>query len=436
MLNLFLGFIAQLVFINISWRRPIYGLCLIIVLLPSYLWRFSIGGWPTTFLELMIWWLLIIWLIKENRWRRINWSLTKSAENLVPKVWRHLVTAWLLVSIIAYLQNPVYSALGLWRAYFLEPILVFIMFIYLVKTPADLKLIIKSFGLLLAWLMIVALYQNFTAWNLAPAYNLPQVKRLTAVFAYPNALSLLTAPLAAFFAGLYLVERRSNYLYLILFFLGFLLSWYAVSQGAIAAIIFGIAVYAVYLVSKLIKQRFGQKVNYIFYTILFLLALLTWLKYPGAINFRQELFQPRLDLAASSLEIRSNQWQETWQMLKDNWYSGAGLAAYQSKMEPYRQVTWLETYLYPHNLFLNFWTELGLLGLLVFLAILFFVFLSLKNLLAQANILAWPLLLMWLAWLVHGLVDVPYFKNDLSILFFIQIALLIVSQKFTNKFTL
>jgi len=41
----------------------------------------------------------------------------------------------------------------------------------------------------------------------------------------------------------------------------------------------------------------------------------------------------------------------------------------------------------------------------------------------------WPLTMMWSTWFIHGLVDVPYFKNDLSVLFFVMLAMtFLVSQ--------
>jgi len=85
-------------------------------------------------------------------------------------------------------------------------------------------------------------------------------------------------------------------------------------------------------------------------------------------------------------------------MLKDGrLITGAGLANYQATVEPYhtqgifikdfsdpdaqrklvfneayRMAHWqpLEIYLYPHNLVLNFWSELGLAGLLLFIWII------------------------------------------------------------------
>ena len=80
-----------------------------------------------------------------------------------------------------------------------------------------------------------------------------------------------------------------------------------------------------------------------------------------------------------------------------------------------------------YNLFLNFWTEIGLIGLSLFLLFLVYIVCSLRNLFLEKNILAWPLSLAWSTWFIHGLVDVPYFKNDLSILFFIFLALTLIA---------
>ena len=63
--------------------------------------------------------------------------------------------------------------------------------------------------------------------------------------------------------------------------------------------------------------------------------------------------------------------QETLQMLEDHPIWGGGLANYQNAIQPYHHPSHVyEIYLYPHHFVLNFWTELGLLGMLsVFLLI-------------------------------------------------------------------
>ena len=47
--------------------------------------------------------------------------------------------------------------------------------------------------------------------------------------------------------------------------------------------------------------------------------------------------------------------------------------------------------------------------------------------LRRNNKMFYPLALAWLTLLIHGLVDLPYFKNDLSLLFFILLGLTILN---------
>ena len=128
MMNLFFA-ILLIGFIFLSYRKLLWGVGAVIVLLPAYLWRFDILGLPTTFLELLIVSLFIIWLIKEKKYTKINFSLQKNSNNQVPKILRYLLGLWSLAAILALLTNFSYSSLGLWRAYFLEPLMFFLVFI-------------------------------------------------------------------------------------------------------------------------------------------------------------------------------------------------------------------------------------------------------------------------------------------------------------------
>jgi O-antigen ligase len=88
-----------------------------------------------------------------------------------------------------------------------------------------------------------------------------------------------------------------------------------------------------------------------------------------------------------------------------------------------------EVYMYPHNIILNFWSELGILGVLLFCWIIAkFLWQSSRFFLTEKGsaerFIALGLMTSMVALVVHGLVDVPYFKNDLSALFWISIALL------------
>ena len=102
-------------FVVLSYRRTIWGLSIIVLMLPSYLYRFNILGLPSTLLELMILLLFGIWLIKG--WPHKYKDLRKLSTTL-----KSLLGLWLVVSLMALAVNPTLAALGLWRAYFLEPL--------------------------------------------------------------------------------------------------------------------------------------------------------------------------------------------------------------------------------------------------------------------------------------------------------------------------
>lgn len=405
-------------FVYLSYKNIVWGIFLIVVFLPSYLWRLSFYGWPSTFLEMMILLLFIVWLFKNKLYKKINYTFNKYSYNILPKSWRMVLSLWLFISFIGLLTNFSLSSIGLWRAYWLEPLMFFLILIYNIKNRKDLVFILKGLAALVTGLFVVAIWQYFSEWNLVAAYKYPNVKRLTALYAYPNALALLVAPIASFFAIWWLEEKNKikNIWRLCIFIFGFVLVVVAVSQGAMVAILTSVFFYLI-LAKKIRKFGIPFVLGALFLAAIFLPVNVYWK------SFEQQLLNPELGLSATSLEIRSNQWQETARMLQDNFIFGAGIGAYQNAMEPYRQYNWIETYLYPHNIFLNFWTEIGLGGMILFIVILFFIIRLLKDIFVAKNIFAWPLTATWLTWFVHGLVDVPYFKNDLSLLFFIILAI-------------
>jgi len=118
-----LAFFGLAIFICLASRKLSWGIGLVIILLPSYLWRLDLWGIPSTFLELIILALFVIFLV--NNFKAVNWKFTKPNINLIPKILRYILLAWLLVSLIAVAANPTLAAMGLWRAYFLEPMMFF-----------------------------------------------------------------------------------------------------------------------------------------------------------------------------------------------------------------------------------------------------------------------------------------------------------------------
>jgi O-antigen ligase len=124
-------------------------------------------------------------------------------------------------------------------------------------------------------------------------------------------------------------------------------------------------------------------------------------------------------------------------MLRDHPVFGAGINAYQSTMAPYRAVdAYNVPEPYAHNIVLTTWSELGLLGLLAFIYILGALIVrpwpALKKASDFYRPLLWGLGTGFVMLAVHGLVDSPYWKNDLSLEFWLLAALEVVALRAVN----
>jgi O-antigen ligase len=124
-------------------------------------------------------------------------------------------------------------------------------------------------------------------------------------------------------------------------------------------------------------------------------------------------------------------WANSIKMLLHRPILGAGLSGFADRMNK-ADFPYGIPLIYPHNIVLNFWSETGLLGLLAFAAILVIATrISWRGWRTEAS--PWRpihlgVLLAMVAILVHGLVDVPYFKNDLALEFWILIALTLAER--------
>jgi O-antigen ligase len=131
-------------------------------------------------------------------------------------------------------------------------------------------------------------------------------------------------------------------------------------------------------------------------------------------------------------------WSATFRMLGDHPLFGAGLNSYQQVMAPYRAGDpYSVPEPYPHNILLTSWTELGLLGLVAFVWILVGLIVRPWRAFAQATgihrAVIWGTGTAFAMIVVHGLVDSPYWKNDLSVEFWLLAALQVVAIRGTRS---
>lgn len=378
---------------------------------------------PTTFLEVLILltlFVFIILFIKEGK----NWKLLRTKFD-------YLILFFLITATIAAFRNvDLISGLGILRAYFLEPILFFYTLIYTIRRTNNGRFII--FALLTSgiWLVFLSILQKVTgSFTLAP-YEIA-LGRVPAVYNSANALALFLGPIS--FLSLILVFSKNGKLKLLfglLFVIFFTTLLWTKSRGGLIAEVVGLLSFFYILISQ--KMKIFSKVWIILplaiiaFSSVFFFSV--YKDYSGTpLNYKEDVSDN------DTLKIRYFLWVGTINMIRDNPINGAGLEGFRPLYERvYKLHPAFEAFQYPHNIFLTFWAEMGLFGLIAFL-LLFVSVLSLliKNIPNSKNpVVLSSLVAVFIYWIMHGLVDVPYFKNDLSLEFWIFLALVVF---FTEK---
>ncbi len=388
-------------------------LALLFLLLPTYLIRFHVGPLPSTLLEVLIGAVFFRWLWKER------YDLTKKLQGLV-KTYRALFifsTIFLIAATISVFTSlDLRAAAGQWKAFYIEPLLIFLVLVTSVQKKQGAESILSA--LLLGGLAtsLLAIYQHFTGWMVPYAFwENRNTYRVTAWYGFPNGVGLFLAPLVPL--ALYKVKaqwqnRRSFSFWIALALIpcALLAIWYARSTGGLIGVAGGIGF--LLLIHKK-TRRPAIAIGALSLVGLFLL--------PASNPIREELL-----LQDRSGQIRLHIWSETLNLLKERPLTGAGLASYSQRIEPYHTTVngeGIEIFHHPHNIFLTMWVNLGLLGLIGFAGILIsFYRIGFRNVKNETVLF---LLATMTALLVTGLVDSPYIKNDLSLLFWLLLALLL-----------
>ena len=387
--------IITLLFGLCAWKNFRSALILFSGLLPIYLLRLSIGPIPTTLLEILIVILTIVWLTKH----RPSWKDVKRISWLKP-------AALLIVaaSIGVFVASDVMSAFGIWKAYFIEPILLALIFTTTLKQE-DWRPVFKALGISAAALSLFAILQYATGFGIPAPWDIEL--RVTSLFDYPNALGLFLAPILSYGIVQY-IQKIDQSFWLSVSTLSFIAILLSQTEAALVAI-----PAALFITLWMSPVTFKIKKVLTVSTLLVTTLLVAFVP----------IVQEKLLLQDDSGQVRQSQWQETINLVQEHVLLGIGLNGYPEALAPYHNATHYEIFQYPHNIFLNIWTELGLLGLIAFF---WLAWLILRNLDPSTPRSLDPFSLALFAALltmtIHGLVDVPYFKNDLSILTWIFIA--------------
>ncbi|MHB8571767.1 MAG: O-antigen ligase family protein [Candidatus Dormibacteria bacterium] len=381
---------------------------------PAYLVQLRAGPVSTTVLELLLLAGLLLF------------GLDLATRRVAPRAWPLLWPALALVAtgLLAVALSPDRrGALGLYRAYILEPVVVAYALNCLLT---EARHVWAGVGALCAGAAVAAGAQVATAVSQWPNAARFDTQPPTGFFENANFTALLCAPALmlslAFATALWRGHRRAfppaAVLCLVLA-LGVLLSY---SRGGFAATAAGLLCWVGLAVWR--GERLRPRVVLAWSAAAAAVAAALFVALPG-LRLRL-LHQLNPSDPHNTLNTRFPIWDAALRMLRDHPLQGIGIREFGTQLKRYAPGL-TETHEHPHNLVLNLWLCLGVLGLAAYT----WCFVALAKVLRAGrrlkdhrgfHLLHAGVAAAVVAILVHGLVETPIWKNDLSLDFWAMVA--------------
>jgi len=375
--------------------------------LPSYLLRTSIFGLPTNLLELFI---LVLVTVAVLKYRRALFE----KNSFLKKLFAPLLLIAVGLGVGLGVSQGSLVAWGIIKGWFVLPFLLAFTMYFLVRRGR-----VRVRNLLMA-LAVSSMGLSLIAWGQVVSGVFVGVDgRASSIFASPNYLAMFLVPVLFLTLGWLLVfwngGRLGGWFMLTSFILGVGALYFSFSYGGYLAFGAGLFIFLLVLGVRFWFLAGGTMLG---------VGLI------GLLQGASQKFQSLFNLSRySSYSVRLEVWKAAWLMIKENWFAGIGLGNFKNLYTAFVKKA-IETphellVLHAHNLYLYFWLNLGLAGLVGFLWLVGRVGYEFYGLVRNSpRALAASFMAAFSAILVHGLVDTTYWKYDLAILFWLLIALI------------
>jgi O-antigen ligase len=377
-----------------------------VFLIPTYLIRFNLFKIPTNILEILIYLTFVSWIFEKPQ---IDWKKLYASY----KIYIFSIALIFIGLILSTLVNKNYqTGFGIIKGWFFDPILFGFVLFQTIKEKEEVEKILKTLYFSAFAVSLAALEYFFYGY-------LTYDGRLQAFYNSPNYLAMYLSP--AIFIGFYLFKihnskliqnskfKIQNYIIPLSLFIILFIIYLTYSYAAWVSIIISLSIV------RFITKKLSKKFILISLLIIFI-AFLTQL---GNLKLNNA-FSER-----SSLNSRMMIWKSSTLMLKNNLVFGIGPGNFQNKYLEYQK--YFPPYLewavpQPHNLYLAFWLQSGIIGFVGFAILILFWF---KNILAQIKnnpvLAVFAGIIIYI--LLHGIFDTTYWKNDLALVFWIALFL-------------
>lgn len=383
-------------------------IALSIISLPTYLVRFSVFSIPTNLFEVLAVVTIVAIFFYKKRLSLFEIFRKNSAITIAA------LLILLGLTLSTFENGAEAKSFGIIKSWFIIPML----FAFLVATMPQ-RDFIKTLILrcLFASMLLVATISITYAFFGIFTYD----DRLKSFFLSPNHLAMFVAP--GILIGIYLMrtarDSRSVLQYLLLTLsLALIITVFFLTKSYTAwiAIIFAYPVLLLFSKSGLFRYL-GRVGIFIFIFALLLSTQIGTEKFLAATHISER----------SSLASRVMIWKSAIKIIGDNPILGIGPGMFQEKYLAYQKhfppyLEWAVPQ--PHNIYMAFWLQSGIMGLIGFFMLIISVFGKLGQLARNKKTASFAVLIAvyFTSILVWGIADTPYWKNDLAFVFWIMLA--------------
>lgn len=461
---LFVTYAAWSVLVYKSHRTSIF---LLPFFFPLYLIRFDIAGMPLYFVEglILISAVPVFYKLLRGDHEVMEKGtvskllyLAKSPFLAKEKPFRDFIKSPFLPVVLFVIgaligsmivPNEAYKhALGILKSWVLVPIIYFFILYRTIKTKEDIQFVVYSYVASAFVLSLIALFQavsgqyitidarasgpfesaNYLAMYIAPALVYIGV-RILQTFIHGN-VETASMRWSSFEKRIYLSAIVS------ILFVALILTQ---SYGGVIGVFITIFVFIVYE-----RFRVKNKISKTFLTkIITFVAVILVLGTTLAALLNVEKFQNLVKVDEhTSIGTRIEIWTVGAKLIEESPLFGIGLGEYEAQYanratellghEPYESVR-----LHSHNLFMETWLNTGFIGFAAFVWLIVATFIHAKktagSLSLEVRQIMVAVLMMLIYILLHGLIDVPFWKNDLALLFWMIIGILFSTAGYLKR---
>ena len=389
-------------------------LCLFFI--PSYIFRFDLFSLPTNALEVIIAATALIFLIER--------LVIAKDKKITFGFWYYYLLI-LFATLGVYISADRISSLGILKGWFLIPAVFYILVINIfnkenirtISIPLFISLLIVS--LLAALQKLGVITTMFYQVGDPGFFDYIENNRAFGPFESPNYLAMFIVPVGLLSLPIfeYFKKAIDKTLVGVLFILPLFALYSTKSLGGLLALGFGIISFFAFGLAKTYRAKVANSGKQI--------AIWVFAVIVGAAGFAYIFSNISKD--TYSRNVRVEIYNYAIDLVKTHPIFGIGTGQFQSQVEKISssnagfQMYGLSYALHPHNLYLAFWLNLGIFGFLAFIYILISFFINLGRRGGDILLLSGAFAAM-VAIMIHGLVDTTYFKNDLSVIFWLILA--------------